>query len=167
MALITTDLGWTCYENFYVNESGRIGYHEDDGNGYYIEKANNGSAVCIGIKLANNTYVAALLSTIKANAEIIPSDKVEYVGEFEVENLTWHMYQTAELAESFTTIGSYSFLETGNVSQQRIVEEILIAVGVNSSNKVPTIDYVKEYVEGVLENMPYMTMQELLDSWGD
>lgn len=178
MAEIDSGLGWSVVDGaFFVDTAGQIGYHEDSGAGYAVNKVNDGASICVGLVFPDGNYKAVLLSTVKSYAEMSPSDKTEYVGEFEfdtgeTDDITgdpivqhWFAYWTTEDADSMTIIGGYPVVSTNNISNQTTVEIILTEAGVHKKKKIPTIGYVHEFVEGVMKKMPYMTINELNTYW--
>ena len=139
MSIVTSTLGWECVSEYLVSEAGNIGYHEDDGAGYYITKENDGDAICVGIHYPNGTYAGVLLSTVKANAEMGPADKTEFVGTYELNNETWYMYQTTEPADTFLVVDGFPIINAiKNIIEVKDIETILIETKTVEAGVIPT-----------------------------
>ena len=160
MAQTDSGLGWSCDSDYYVADT-----TTNVGNG--ANKTAAGAAICCGVVYPSTStqygwHSAILLSTVAENVEVNVTgtawNNTSASRTYIVDGTTWYIsiltamqgfavnsFPEVTAAEDFDNVFTAQIPET--------VSAILTAANVqiiSSENDIPTVDYVKGYVEGVI-----------------
>lgn len=161
MAQVDSGLGWSCNETYYIHDKGTL---IADYNRYGTDKKSykylDGGAVVVGVYSRNvNKYNVRVISTIDGYAKFYNPESYtdmycDLWGSYLVNGLVWYMYDLhASTADRDNIPFPIAFdVNDFDNNPQVIVEHILGLANVRLNvNKVPTLNYVHEYVEGVVK----------------
>lgn len=177
MAQIDSGLGWSCDEQFFVTDSMKVGF-DRKGNEYF--KKNAGSAIAASIAGYDETAylpTIAIMSTVYDNAIMVRQNGAAaiYRGATEINGVVWHLFvanygtlgrdslpsDTFPFCNYDDPINEYTGISTEECLQK---EAQAIFKGTNvkiNAKKIPSINYVHKYVEGVLKGMPEANVSSL------
>jgi hypothetical protein len=153
---IITDLGWSCDSEYYVETSGtKLGTFSTGDNAY---KAMSGAAIAARIYNGNSSQIF-LASTSENNAKLKMDESLRTVYSVEVDGRNWYVslsYMSSQAITSDYPLITASKGETLNdVSIENLIKVIIelteaANVTYQEAAEIPTINYVHEYVEGVV-----------------
>ena len=164
MAQIDSGLGWSCDEDYYFPDAGKI---VELSSGGTITKS-VGGAICGIIRDSNNGYYSCyVLSTEQNNVEVsvadgmvIAADKVSKTTAYGVWylSLCYKDQSSSWESQSVPFVGSFA-----SPTAEYAIEKILEAANLMFDEKITTDSYVKGYVEGVVrENNKRMVTPDVL-----
>ena len=154
MAKIDSGLGWKVDEDFYIYEADTL-IDEDD----YGRKKYDGSAIIAIVFEGENTQGRpVMISTVENNC-LNTQAMTAYSSD--IGGVTWYgTRQNTLLRENEIIVGAkvtvaeginpYYFPDDAE-TRAAIISAIITQAGVEYTPKVPTTDYVKDYVEGVVK----------------
>ena len=157
MSRIDSGLGWSCDSSYYCADTTTVVVK----NGTYeAHKATAGGAIVVNVQLSNGWWSCAVLSTVQEYAQTDNSENASvhtaYNGSITYDGLTWYLYiQGAGRQSSQTSFPEVQVNNGETIGEPGYmpltIEAILTAAGVEAevSDKIPTTDYVKTFVQGV------------------
>ena len=180
MAEIDSGLGWSVDEAFFVNTA-------DEGiasqMGLKSFKTNGGAAIIAGFYSTSGMSDCAefaLISTEKENTYFYDSPGAagylasRYLGTYEVNGVEWHAAVVGQLGGSHFATGTpyvsteRQLSENVGINYETFTAETIvslffrnISIETKTAKKIPSVNYVHEYVEGVLKNIPTITNAQI------
>lgn len=156
MAQIDSGLGWNCDEAYFVKEiSQKLSTHNVD---FY--KLNVGSAIACDIKDADGYICPFIVSTIPEYVTYTNNTTVR--GSVAIDGVTWYYSSHDNGTTSKDLNATIPYIEAEqSLYTVDTIRQILTAANVQvTTNKIPTINYVHNYVTGVLKGMPQTVIAE-------
>ena len=159
MAQIDSGLGWSCDENYYVFNAGTL-IDYPNGN---LNKANNGAAIIGYHHNQLGWYCLYIVSTIPENSyfscENGSCKLYNNKGNLTIDGVTWYysaMYNyNASYASDSSYVADYQYVfdSVDNTTDAEFITRLLTASNMTyvSNKDIPSIDYLHEYVEGVVK----------------
>lgn len=151
MSVIDSGLGWKCDSDYFVNEAdAELAIVSTD----TAIKALQGAAITAQITNGNSTQLF-LISTVENNAKLKMNSSLRTVYSVSVGGETWYIslsYMSSSVTSDYPLITASkgeSLNDTTTENLAKIIAEITEAADVVFAKKVPTVDYIHQYVEGV------------------
>lgn len=156
MATIDSGLGWSCNSDYYCDDTTTV-ITTNSGYGYKIAA---GGAIVANVVTSGGYNDGAIMSTVEDYAKTTGGDtrtNTYYNGSITYEGMTWYLYIqgsgiTAK-SNDFPTVQMAAGESVANPGYMPLtMQAILEAAGVQSTAttfKIPSIEYVKAFVEGV------------------
>lgn len=153
MSTIDSGLGWSCDSDYYVDTAGILGTY----GGHTISKTNAGAAFCANYKYNDGVnpmiYGAVIFSTV-ADYVAATGNMGTESGQYTIDGVTWYKTNIYNVpAATSTMLTDYPLVETIITPQMTAEQQyrlFLQAANVQpTAKKIPTTDYVKDFVEGV------------------
>lgn len=152
MSVINSGLGWKCNSNYFVDEAdAELAIVSTD----TAIKALQGAAITAQITNGNSTQLF-LISTVENNAKLKMNSSLRTVYSVSVGGETWYIsmsYMSDSVTSDYPLITASkgeSLNDTTPENLAKIITEITEAAEVVFAKKVPTVDYIHQYVEGVV-----------------
>lgn len=152
MSVINSGLGWKCNSDYFVNEADAelaiIGSSD------VAYKALQGAAITAQITNGNSTQLF-LISTVENNAKLKMNSSLRSVYSVSVGGEMWYIslsYMSGSVTSDYPLITASKGESLNNKTPEnlaKIITEITEAAEVAFAKKIPTVDYIHQYVEGV------------------
>jgi hypothetical protein len=152
MSVIDTGLGWKCDSDYFVDEADAELAIISTDTAY---KALQGAAIAAQITNGNNTQLF-LISTVENNAKLKMNSSLRTVYSVIVGGETWYIsmsYMSGSVTSDYPLITASKGETLNDTTQEnlaKIIAEITEASDVVFAKKIPTVDYIHQYVEGVV-----------------
>ena len=156
MAQIDSGLGWSCEEEFYTDTAGTV-------LSTRYAKEYDGGAMCAVLENRHGYYTAYIISTVEENAKVMFNDSLEeQIYSVTVNDKLWYISQGSgsglpDRPGTFPIVVSLTDFGTGTPEEREVIVRAITGAAdyeEKSSEKIPTTNYVHEYVEGVLKLLP-------------
>ena len=154
MAIIDSGLGWKCDSDYYVSDAGTLITYP---NGT-LSKVNAGAAIVGYITNQLGWYCLNIMSTDPDFCELSATNNSCTIfnsrSTVVVDGVQWYftaMYNNVSSYNAESYMDGYSFYldEDSSTTDEQRVRALLTAANVEIATKIPTIDYVHSFVEGV------------------
>lgn len=167
MSTIDSGLGWSCNSDYYTATAGQALW-----SGGYT-KANATPAVGGVLKYGDqwsNTYAGVLMSTDRDALKYKYAGQTGdiYVGTYtDSDGIVWYvgwMNNKQTATGGLAQFGERFNFDYSSFTATNVAEFIIRNANVQATTKkIPTTDYVKAFVEGVLKGMPNTVVAEYSD----
>lgn len=151
MSVIDSGLGWKCDSDYFVNEADAELAIISTDTAY---KALQGAAITAQITNGNSTQLF-LISTVENNAKLKMNSSLRTVYSVSVGGEMWYIslsYMSSSVTSDYPLITASKGETLNDTTQEnlaKIITEITEAADVVFAKKIPTVDYIHQYVEGV------------------
>ena len=151
MSVINSGLGWKCDSDYFVAEADAELAIVSTDTAY---KALQGAAITAQITNGNSTQLF-LISTVENNAKLKMNSSLRTVYSVSVGGETWYIsmsYMSGSVTSDYPLITASkgeTLNDTTPENLAKIISEIAEAADVVFAKKIPTVDYIHQYVEGV------------------